>query len=52
MIEIPWGTIMAATVVVTVPLIVLVLIFQNRIISGLTTRRGEGLAACRQTSCS
>jgi trehalose/maltose transport system permease protein len=34
--EIPWGSIMAGTVVVTVPLIVLVLIFQNRIISGLT----------------
>ena len=39
--EIPWGTIMAATVVVTVPLIGLVLIFQNRIISGLTAR-GQG----------
>jgi trehalose/maltose transport system permease protein len=34
--EIPWGTIMAGTVVVTVPLIVLVLIFQRRIIAGLT----------------
>ncbi len=33
--EIPWGTIMAASVIVTVPLVVLVLIFQRRIISGL-----------------
>lgn len=35
--ELPWGDIAAATIVVTVPLILLVLIFQNRIISGLTT---------------
>ena len=34
--EIPWGTIMAASVIVTVPLVVLVLIFQRRIVSGLT----------------
>lgn len=34
--EIPWGQWMAATVVVTIPLIGLVLIFQNRIIAGLT----------------
>jgi trehalose/maltose transport system permease protein len=31
-----WGNIMAASVIVTVPLIVLVLIFQRRIVSGLT----------------
>ena len=40
--EIPWGTIMAATVVVTVPLILLVLVFQNRIISGLTAGAVKG----------
>jgi trehalose/maltose transport system permease protein len=34
--EIPWGAIMAASVVVTAPLVVLVLIFQRKIISGLT----------------
>lgn len=34
--EIPWGQIMAATVVVTIPLVVLVLVFQSRIIAGLT----------------
>lgn len=34
---IPWGEICAATVVVTVPLVILVLIFQRRIVSGLTT---------------
>ena len=32
----PWGIIMAASVIVTVPLIVLVLIFQRKIVAGLT----------------
>ncbi len=40
--EIPWGAIMAGTVVVTVPLVVLVLIFQNRIIAGLTAGAVKG----------
>jgi trehalose/maltose transport system permease protein len=40
--EIPWGAIMAGTVIVTIPLIVLVLIFQNRIISGLTAGAVKG----------
>lgn len=40
--ELPWGDISAATVVVTVPLIVLVLIFQRRIISGLTAGGVKG----------
>ena len=34
--EIPWGPMMAASVVVTVPLIALALIFQRRIMAGLT----------------
>ncbi len=34
--ESPWGRIMAASVLVTVPLVLLVLIFQKRIVSGLT----------------
>ncbi|CAI0707730.1 carbohydrate ABC transporter permease [Serratia ficaria] len=34
--ELPWGTIMAASVIVTLPIIALVLIFQRRIVSGLT----------------
>lgn len=34
--ELPWGQIMAASVIVTVPLIVLALVFQRRIVSGLT----------------
>ena len=33
--ELPWGKIMAASVIVTAPLVVLVLIFQRRIVSGL-----------------
>jgi trehalose/maltose transport system permease protein len=34
--EVPWGNIMAASVIVTVPLVILVLIFQRRIVPGLT----------------
>jgi trehalose/maltose transport system permease protein len=40
--ETPWGLIMAASVIVTVPLIVLVLIFQRKIISGLTAGAVKG----------
>jgi len=40
--EIPWGNIMAASVIVTVPLVILVLIFQRRIISGLTAGGVKG----------
>jgi trehalose/maltose transport system permease protein len=40
--EIPWGRIMAASVIVTVPLILLVLLFQRRIVSGLTAGAVKG----------
>jgi len=40
--EIPWGNIMAASVIVTVPLVILVLIFQRRIVSGLTAGGVKG----------
>jgi multiple sugar transport system permease protein len=40
--EIPLGTIAAASVVVTVPLILLVLAFQNRIVAGLTAGAVKG----------
>jgi trehalose/maltose transport system permease protein len=40
--EIPWGNIMAASVIVTVPLVILVLIFQRRIVSGLTAGAVKG----------
>lgn len=40
--QIPFGEIMAASVVVTIPLIVLVLIFQRRIIAGLTAGAVKG----------
>lgn len=40
--ELPWGLIMAASVVVTAPLIVLVLIFQRRIVAGLTAGAVKG----------
>jgi trehalose/maltose transport system permease protein len=40
--EIPWGRIMAASVIVTVPLVILVLIFQRKIVSGLTAGGVKG----------
>ncbi|HEY1509131.1 MAG TPA: carbohydrate ABC transporter permease [Solirubrobacteraceae bacterium] len=40
--QIPIGTISAATVVITVPLIVLVVIFQKRIVAGLTAGALKG----------
>lgn len=40
--ELPWGQLMAASVIVTVPLIVLVLVFQRRIVSGLTAGAVKG----------
>lgn len=39
---IPWGEIAAATVICTVPLIVMVLLFQKRIVSGLTAGAVKG----------
>ncbi len=40
--ELPWGPIMAASVVVTIPLIALVLIFQRYIVAGLTAGSVKG----------
>ncbi len=40
--ELPWGNIMAASVIVTLPLVILVLIFQRRIVSGLTAGAVKG----------
>lgn len=40
--EIPWADIMAAAVVVTVPLVVLVLVFQQRLVEGLTAGAVKG----------
>jgi len=40
--EIPWGTIMAGSVIVTVPLLLLVFFFQKRIVSGLTAGAVKG----------
>jgi hypothetical protein len=40
--EIPWGPIMAASVIVTVPLIILVLMFQRKIVARLTAGGVKG----------
>ena len=40
--ELPWGRIMAASVIVTVPLALLTLMFQRRIVSGLTAGAIKG----------
>ncbi len=40
--EVPWGLIMAASVIVTLPLVVLVLIFQRKIVAGLTAGGVKG----------
>lgn len=40
--ELPWGLIMTASVVVTLPLIILVIIFQRKIISGLMAGAVKG----------
>lgn len=40
--EIPWGKIMAASVLVTLPLIALVLAFQRKIVGGLTSGAVKG----------
>ena len=40
--EVPWGPIMAASVVVTVPLVILVLVFQRKIVAGLTAGGVKG----------
>ncbi len=40
--ELPWGSIMAASVVVTLPIVILVLVFQKRIVSGLTSGAVKG----------
>ena len=40
--ELPWGNIMAASVIVTVPLIVLALVFQRRLVAGLTAGAVKG----------
>ena len=40
--EVPWGPIMAASVIVTVPLVILVLVFQRKIVAGLTAGGVKG----------
>ncbi|MCA8046015.1 carbohydrate ABC transporter permease [Burkholderia arboris] len=40
--ELPWGTIMAASVIVTVPLVLLVMLCQRHIVSGLTAGAVKG----------
>lgn len=40
--QLPWGAMMAATIVVTIPLVALTLIFQRKILAGLTAGAVKG----------
>jgi multiple sugar transport system permease protein len=40
--DLPWGEIAAATIIVTIPLIILILFFQKRVVSGLTSGAVKG----------
>jgi trehalose/maltose transport system permease protein len=40
--ELPWGAIMAASVIVTLPVVALVLVFQRKIVAGLTAGAVKG----------
>lgn len=40
--ELPWGRLMAASVIVTLPLVVLVVVFQRRIVAGLSAGAVKG----------
>lgn len=40
--ELPWGKIMAASVLVTIPLILLVMVFQKKIVGGMTAGAVKG----------
>jgi multiple sugar transport system permease protein len=40
--QVPWGQVLAATVVATVPVALLVLAFQRRIVAGLTAGASKG----------
>ena len=40
--ETPWGNIMAASVIVTLPLVLLALVFQRKIVAGLTAGAVKG----------
>lgn len=40
--EVPWGEMAAASIIVTLPLVIMVLVFQRRIVSGLTAGSVKG----------
>jgi trehalose/maltose transport system permease protein len=40
--EVPWGSLMAASVIVTMPLVALVIYFQRHIVAGLTAGSVKG----------
>ena len=40
--ELPWGKLMAASVIVTLPLVLMVLLLQRKIVSGLTSGAVKG----------
>ena len=40
--QVPWGQVLAATVIATIPVALLVLVFQRRIVAGLTAGMSKG----------
>jgi multiple sugar transport system permease protein len=40
--QVPWGEVLAATVVATIPVAIVVVLFQRRIVAGLTAGAAKG----------
>jgi multiple sugar transport system permease protein len=40
--QVPWGEVLAATVVATIPVVIVVALFQRRIVAGLTAGAAKG----------
>jgi ABC-type glycerol-3-phosphate transport system permease component len=40
--QVPWGQVLAATVIATIPVAILVAVFQRRIVAGLTSGASKG----------
>ena len=47
--QVPWGEVLAAALVATTPIALLVLVAQRRLVSGLTVRGRQGLTPASRT---